>query len=414
MDSTTGGRRRRAELLRLPAAARTAALVDGLRNLLATALKMDAGDIRPDEAFRDPQEMLGLLQQLALRELGFPLHDYDLPFCTSLRGLAEHLAGELDVAPAPAAPVGDLYEGGTWAWGPVERQFGAALDRPAVLLLSAPRSGSTLLCAMLARHPKLFASSELCLLPFESMGARGRALDALGQGWMRFGLLSAIIELTGMTIQQAEQECLMLEARDIAVATVYARLQELAGNRVLVDKSPIYASHPAWLSYAERMFQAPRYIHLTRHPSAVIESYVRMRFYRFSRRHWLVWDENPWRHAEKVWTSTNLHILRFLGQVDAGRQLRVSYEALVADPAGVLTRICDFLEIPFDPGMLTPYSEGAGSPLDAIGIRAGDPGFSSHSGIEAGLASEWRLARRSHPLGRVTREIAEGLDYTVD
>ncbi len=41
-----------------------------------------------------------------------------------------------------------------------------------VFLLSAPRSGSTLLRAMLGGHPELFSPPELNLLPFSSMGER--------------------------------------------------------------------------------------------------------------------------------------------------------------------------------------------------------------------------------------------------
>src|SRR5438876_5169512 len=117
----------------------------------------------------------------------------------------------------------------------------------------------------------------------------------------------------------------------------------------------------------------------------------------------LVWDDNAWIYAEKIWTSTNLHILRFLRNVDPRRQLRVSYETLVVDPAAAVGRICAFLDIPFDARALDPY-EGLSDPTRFESFGLGDPGFFEHSGIEAALASDWRATRPPQNFGAITRE----------
>lgn len=410
MDPKSSARHRRAELVRLSGPALREALVERLQAAAASALGLRPGDIRVDFVNPDPLPLFVLLEAQAVQELGFPFRLHDLPHCHSIATLAEHLAGELPLPPVPSAPMGDLYEGGTEVSEVTQRRFDVVLDRPIVFLLSAPRSGSTLLCSMLSRHPKLYGASELSLLPFESMGARGRQLDSGRHSWMRIGLFSAIRDLTGMTDEQATQEYARLEQLDVAVSAIYARLQELAGDRILVDKSPMYAMRPQSLGYAERLFRSARYIHLTRHPGAVIESFVRMRFHLLLGQSGLVWDDNPWIFGEKVWTSANLHVLRFLQGVDPSRQLRVSYESLVADPAGVIARICDFLGIPFDPGPLQPYAGLDAYPKD---FRAGDPGFFTHSAIEAELASEWRRSLPPHPFGGITQEVAAALGYSV-
>ena len=387
------------------------ALIQRLRAMTAEALRREPSQIRVDWVNPDPGQLWSLLQPFIMRELGFPLHAYDRPHCGSINALAEHLVGELRPPPAPALPMGDLYEHGEWKREPVEHRADPPLERPAVFLLSAPRSGSTMLCAMLARHPKLFAASELSLLPFGSMGARGRLFDSVGHQWMRNGLLVAIQNLTGETRERAEQDYLVLEERDVPVSAVYARMQELAQDRLLVDKSPVYALNPDWLACAERLFRAPRYIHLTRHPGAVVESFVRRRFHRLMGPG-LVWDDNPWIFAEKIWTSTNLHIERFLRNVDARRQLRVSYEMLVADPAAAVGRICAFLEIPFDARALDPYGGLSNTTrLEPLGL--GDPGFFEHSGIEARLASDWRATGPPQKFGAITRDVARAIDYAI-
>jgi hypothetical protein len=397
---------RRTELARLSDMALRQALVERLRAAVAEAAQRRVDEVRLDWVDPDPLPLWLALQPYVLRDLGFQLLPFDLPHCHSIPALAAHLVGEVRWPPAPAAPMGELYQPGWPRREPLERRYGAPLHWPIAFLLSPPRSGSTLLCAMLGRHPRLYGAQELTLLPFESMGARVRQLGP-ESALLRKGLFFALRDLAGMTEEQAERECLALEAQDVAVSAVYRRLQELAGSRIIVDKSPGYAGDPAWLASAERVFRTPRYIHLTRHPSAVIESFVRRRFHRLIPSHRAVSDENPWLFAEKVWTSSHLHCVDFLRGIDPSRQLRVSYEALIADPRGVIGRICDLLQIPFDAATLEPYASGGHEQ------RLGDPGFRSRSGIDRELRTDWQRNPPPQSLGRVTREVAAALGYSV-
>jgi hypothetical protein len=408
----------RATLEALPIAERIDALVDFLRTIASKEPAiwgdaMDAGAPRPD-----PKRMLELLHPLVLRDLQFPLYGaYDTRFCTGISELARHIAQELEPVPAPPTPMGDPYEGGSWSWGPLDQEFGQHRNRKAVFLLSAPRTGSTLLRVMLSRHPKLFAPPELYLLPFRSMSKRSQLLKSLDYGWMRRGLLSALVELEGLTPREAEHRVTAMEARDLPVAEVYALLQELAADRVLVDKTPAYAAHPDWLRRAESLFEGARYIHLVRHPNSAIESFVRTRLHRLLGRHWLTWDENAWRHGEMVWTAANLHISNFLKQVDPRRHTIVLYEDLVANPSASLTRICEFLEVPFVPAMLSPYDGDSAQPiLDYLGHgpALGDMNFLQHSGIDSSLGARWATVRLPQRLGDITLGLAETFGYRVD
>src|SRR5262249_19150540 len=160
------------------------------------------------------------LQPYILRDLGFRLFPFDLPHCHSIPALAAHLVGEVRWPPAPAAPMSELYQPGRPRREPLERRYDAPLERPIAFLLSPSRSGSTLLCAMLGRHPRLYGAQELMLLPFESMGARVHQLGVEG-AFFRKALMSALQDLAGMAEEQAMRECLDLEAEDVAVSAVY-------------------------------------------------------------------------------------------------------------------------------------------------------------------------------------------------
>ncbi|HET6344302.1 MAG TPA: phosphopantetheine-binding protein, partial [Myxococcota bacterium] len=120
-----------------------------------------------------------------------------------------------------------------------EAYAGPRLPR-AVFLLSPFRSGSTLLRVMLAGHSRLFAPPELVLLGFATLGERREAYS----GRNRFateGLLRAVMELRGCDADGARAIVGAGEEADLPVAGIYARLQEWAGGRLVVDKTPGYA-----------------------------------------------------------------------------------------------------------------------------------------------------------------------------
>jgi acyl carrier protein/NAD(P)-dependent dehydrogenase (short-subunit alcohol dehydrogenase family) len=70
----------------------------------------------------------------------------------------------------------------------------ARLTNPIVLLLSSPRSGSSLLQLCLNAHSGVYAGQELFLLPFESLDERRRCLRGTG---FDEGLAKTLMELRG-------------------------------------------------------------------------------------------------------------------------------------------------------------------------------------------------------------------------
>src|SRR5262249_45874090 len=115
--------------------------------------------------------------------------------------------------------------------------------RRAVFVLSPPRSGSTLLRAMLAGHPALFAPPELELLGFDTLGERNRAFTGRWALWQE-GTIRALMDALGLSFEEARQELEESAAQDLPVRDLYARLQTAIGDRTLVDKTPSYALDP--------------------------------------------------------------------------------------------------------------------------------------------------------------------------
>lgn len=288
------------------------------------------------------------------------------------------------------------------------------LRGPIVFLLSSPRSGSTLLRVMLAGHPSLFCPPELNLLPYVTMGERSlalgtcQAIQCVDQGCdARDGLLRALMELKGINADAAGPQLDDLAHRNRPVAEVYEMLQQLAAPRTVVDKSPVNAATIETLRRAEQLFRNPLYIHLIRHPYAVIESLVRQNVD-------VANAPQPEDLAEKYWSVTNSNILEFLKQVERERQHPIQYEALVSNSTEVMSDLCDFLRLPFDEAVLKPY-EGdrmiTGPRSDSLSL--GDPNFIKHHEIEQKLGEVWKEIKLPNQLGSLARQLAVEFNYEL-
>ena len=278
---------------------------------------------------------------------------------------------------------------------------------PAAFILSSPRSGSTLLRVMLAGHPSLSSPPELHLLPFDTMVEREAEL---GVSQLGEGLKRAFMALKNIDAAQSQKLIDELIKENASVSEVYHQLQQLAGDRLLVDKSPSYASNRETLDKAEAMFDGAKYIHLVRHPYAVIESFARMRMDKLVGSG----DANPYELAELIWRDSNQNILDLAREIDPTRYHLVYYEDLVSKPQAVLTEICDFLDIPFDEALLTPYQ--GDRMTDGVSDRAmslGDPNFLTHQKIDARLAEIWREIKLPSLLGSYSQQVARQLEYEL-
>lgn len=280
-------------------------------------------------------------------------------------------------------------------------------NAPAVFLLSAPRSGSTLLRAMLAGHPRLFCPPELHLLPFNTMSEREKAISQTG---LEKGLPRALRALYGLEDTAAMALAERWREDNMPVWEVYRQLQERAAPRVLVDKSPTYAAAREILARAEEMFESPRYVFLMRHPFAVIESFVHSGMERYLATR----ADDPYATAEIVWAVCNYNLHLFLEKIPVARKHRVRFEDLTAEPEKTLEGICAFLGVPFAPEILEPY-QGDRMTDGVLGdkVSVGDPNFLNHSTLEPELGAVWRQIALPRPLSPATTRLAEGLGYEV-
>lgn len=286
----------------------------------------------------------------------------------------------------------------------------------AVFILSPARSGSTLLRVILAGNPRLFSPPELYMLGFRALAERRREFSGRLE-FLREGLIRAFMAIHGETLEAAEQRMAELEAADLPIKRVYSRLQAWLGDRLLVDKTPPYAFNPEVLRRMEAEFDAPLYIHLKRHPAAMIGSFEEARVDLAVAVHG---DEDAStrldarQRGELWWLISHQNIREFLATIPAERQYALSFESLVRDPGPQVDALCRFLGVPFHPAMLEPQRDPRARMTDGahhFSRLSGDPKFHAHQGITAEAADRWRQTAQPPALAEETWQLAAALGY---
>jgi hypothetical protein len=228
-----------------------------------------------------------------------------------------------------------------------------SLQERLVFLIGSPRSGSTLTARMLGAHPAVFAPPETHLLtPLAHLGFYGNVEKAPYDPIItRQAAHELVRALPG---GEADYVTAMRACSD----AIYERLLAASGRTLLLEKTPAYA---LVLPFLAKLYPDAKYLVLTRHPLAVWSSYVESFF-----------------DGDAVAAHANNPILeryvpaiaRFLREQPVPI-LHIRYETLVREPEAEMRRVCAFLGVDFEPGMVEYGREGQPQPTVAAGL--GDP-----------------------------------------
>ena len=365
--------------------------------------------------------LLNRLQEV-LGEVVYVVALFDAP---TLRGLAEYLNAHY------AEAVSKLFgkrtqqmaenKGGKVSEAKVEELRRAIRPMPpsitlrsvknprAIFILSPPRSGSTLLRVMLGGHPALFAPPELQLLNTNSLQERLKVFSGRDGFWLE-GTVRALMEIHSCSAEQAQALMTDAEDRDLSTADFYLQLQQTISPRLLVDKTPSYALDIAVLRRAEEYFEDPLYVHLLRHPCGMIRSFEAAKLeqiFRYGQ------GFKSRELAELIWVVSHENIREFLKGVPRERQRQVRFEALVKEPARVLSELCEFVGVELEPRMLEVRAGGRMTDgIHGLSRMLGDIKFESHKRIDADVAERWKQEWAAEDeLGEVTCRLAHSLGY---
>jgi hypothetical protein len=213
----------------------------------------------------------------------------------------------------------------------------------APFVVGVTRSGTTLLRLMLDAHPQLAIPPETHFLPdlIAAAGERGASPESLAEvivgdrHWGDFDL----------DADELRRRVGALESADPgeAARTFYRLYAEREGKPRWGDKTPQYLKSMASI---QAVIPEARFVHLIRDGRDAA----------LSRATRVLKDPPPQADVARRWKKRVLRAREDAAKLD--HYLEARYEDLVTDPEATLRRICEFLDLEFDPAMLT-YHERA-------------------------------------------------------
>lgn len=220
-----------------------------------------------------------------------------------------------------------------------------------LFVISPPRAGSTLLQHMLGAHSQIFTYPEPHLItPLAYLGY----YDLVDKAPYDHINAAEAMKVFVQGLPGGEMD--YLDAVRAYCDTLYGRMLAPSGRRYFLDKTPAYA---LVLPFLTRLYPDARYVVLTRHPLAVASSYANSFF------------DGDWLAANQFNPVVNRYVpaIAELLRTPPRNLLQIGYEQLVSEPQTELERLCGFLDLDFEPGMIeyganyTPARAGYGDPM---------------------------------------------------
>lgn len=278
-------------------------------------------------------------------------------------------------------------------------------------LLSAPRSGSTLLRRMLNCHQDIYAPMELHLMSYQDFAQRREMLKDGHHEHLLQGTIVARQEIRGMTATVSKAVETMYAKDQRSVTQFFTEIDPYMKQKVLIDKTPTYCFSLPTLQRLKKTFPEAKFIHLTRCPNAVIKSLIDSNLVEimdFFKRSTLKQSQLP----EALWCLCEKNIYDALADVQH-RTKKVNYEELVTSPEETMSQLHEFLglEVSLD---INPYDEDNNKSEEKVSNYAGDLKTFLRTSIDPSVATEWTRFKTLQWLSEPTLELLQDVQSRED
>lgn len=245
---------------------------------------------------------------------------------------------------------------------------------------------------MLGQHPECYGMPELNLFLADDL--RGLWHGAVTHIPMAGdGLLRALSQL-----HEGEQnEDTILRARewiaahlDWSTSMVFEHLQELVGDKIIVEKSPAMTFWPENLRRLIRLFPNANYLHLTRHPRTNAASMITLRETRMGGAQTFMQQRAS--DPERMWQRSHEMVVEATANMALGQMMRLKGEMLLQNLEVILPQICEWLGVSASESAWNAMMHPENSPYAKPGPKGApygaDPNF-----LEAPSIDPARLSR---------------------
>jgi len=215
---------------------------------------------------------------------------------------------------------------------------------PAPFICGVTRSGTTLVRLMLDSHPELAIPGETHWVPklIKAQERHKRTAEDLAdlivdhKRWGDF-------HLDATELRQRFSALDPVTAAD-AIRAFYMLYAEREGKTRYGDKTPGYVQE---MRRIQRVLPEARFVHIIRDGRDVSLSHLRMN-----------WGPETYAQSARLWRNRVRKARKMAPSIEHYMEIR--FEDLVADSEGVLRRVCDFIELDFDPVMLDYHERAEG------------------------------------------------------
>lgn len=257
-----------------------------------------------------------------------------------------------------------------------------------IILVGAPRSGTTMLQRVLGSHSRIFTHPEPHLLtPLAYLGYYDIVEKA------QYDHVNGAQALRELVQELPGGEADYLDALRAYPSTLYARVLQRTGKSHFLDKTPGYA---LVLPFITKLFPRAKYVVLTRHPLAVWHSQA----------HSFFGGDYAAAHAQNPVVEPYVAAIgKFL--IDAPvPHVHVRYDDIVADPEAQARRIFEHLGLPHEPQAVS-YGEHA-----HISKSFGDPmSVEKHKKPVTDSIDTWAADMQTRPdVLELARDVVSRLD----
>jgi hypothetical protein len=269
---------------------------------------------------------------------------------------------------------------------PGRRQAWRPMSSP-LFILSAPRSFTSVVCAMLGQHPDMYGLLETGLFNAGTM-------EAWWETARPAGLLRCVAELFFCDQSDEAVRCARawLKRRlNFSTAYIFELIAERVAPRIPVDKTPAMAFDLEAMYRTNEMFPNARYLHLLRHPRGQCESVMNHGLRMAAEQHtppprWLrhlapiggvaVPEAVPNRDLRRDpvlrdpqwgWYTLHNNIIEFLESVPRDRKITIRGEDLLANPDEELSAIVNWLGLSDAPESIEEMKHPERGPFSFVG-----------------------------------------------
>lgn len=250
-----------------------------------------------------------------------------------------------------------------------------------LIMLSPPRSFSSVVSTMIGQHPDLYCFPELHLYVADTVGdildrEQGKGRNYAGPP----GTLRALAELhdgiqTTTTVLRAG--VWLTERRHWSTKQLTDHLLDLIEPRIGIEKSPVTCMKHAYMQRVYTFYPDAYFLHLTRHPIPTKKSMDEF----FDKRKQVHSKKGKKRSFEfdnlLVWYRMHRNIMEFTEKLPTGQVMRLKGEDILSEPDVYLPQVAEWLGIRTDPTAIEEMKHPENSPYACVGpapTRGGNDG----------------------------------------